>query len=205
MGMNRWMLAVALFSTGLLWPRASRAAVSMQSGPALASAQQASLESDEASEAASLEGARVKAGKTMDGGSAASEASMVEGREGQGLRHGLAARYPQLAMMGGGGVPPPNRGPQAAGRKRIPTWAVYGGAAVLGALQGGLAAGLAGALGGAVLGLGAAWLYERGDFGGAFGLTAGGIIGSFLGGPLGGLIGAAIGGLIGHALGKLVG
>lgn len=202
--MGRLALSAALLSA-LIAPRPLRAAVTLQSGPALAAAEQASLEGEAALETSALEAARTAAGKTMDGASTFSADPTVEAQDGQGLRHGLAGSPMRLATAGGGPVPPPNRGQGAKGRKKIPTWAVYGGAAVLGGLQGFLSAGLAGALGGVVLGLGAAYLYEKGDFGAAFGMTAGGIIGSFLGGPLGALIGGAVGGLIGHFLGKLFG
>ena len=78
-----------------------------------------------------------------------------------------------------------------------------GAGAVLGGLQGFFTAGLFGAVAGAGLGLAAAWLFHKKDYGASFGVTAGSIIGSALGGPIGGVIGAVVGGLIGHLLGKL--
>jgi hypothetical protein len=99
-------------------------------------------------------------------------------------------------------IPPPPSKPATTANK-ISTGLMLGGAAFLGGLQGWLAAGVAGAAAGAALGLGAAWLFHKGDYGGAFGMTAGAIVGTALGGPLGGLIGAAVGGLAGHFLGKL--
>ncbi len=80
---------------------------------------------------------------------------------------------------------------------------VMGGAALLGGLQGWFSAGIIGAAAGAGLGLAAAWLFHKKDYGGAFGVTAGAIIGTAFGGPIGGLIGAVVGGIIGHFLGKL--
>ncbi|MDD5304737.1 MAG: hypothetical protein PHS14_16705, partial [Elusimicrobia bacterium] len=88
---------------------------------------------------------------------------------------------------------------------KITTALILGGAAVLGGLQGWFSAGLLGAAAGAGLGLAAAWLFHKKDYGGAFGVTAGAIIGTAFGGPIGGLIGAVVGGLIGHFLGKLFG
>ena len=82
---------------------------------------------------------------------------------------------------------------------KLTTGLVMGGAAVLGGLQGWFAAGLLGAAAGIGLGLAAAWLFHKGDYGGAFGVTAGAIIGS----AFGGLIGAVVGGVLGHFLGKL--
>ena len=76
------------------------------------------------------------------------------------------------------------------------------GSAALGALQGWFSAGLLGAAAGAGLGLAAAWLFHKKDYGGAFGITAGAIIGTAFGGPIGGLIGAVVGGILGHFLGK---
>lgn len=97
-------------------------------------------------------------------------------------------------------------GPEAGGMRRgLSTGLVLAGGAALGALQGFLSAGPVGALAGGVLGLGAAWLYTKGQPAAAFGATAGGIIGSFFGGPLGGLVGAGLGAVLGWGLGKLFG
>lgn len=98
---------------------------------------------------------------------------------------------------------PPAPGADRPSEKKLTTGLVMGGAAVLGGLQGFLTAGLLGAAAGAALGLAAAWLFHKRDYGGAFGVTAGAVIGTALGGPLGAVVGAAIGGLIGHFLGKL--
>jgi len=86
---------------------------------------------------------------------------------------------------------------------KLGTGLMMGGAAALGGLQGFLSAGIIGAAAGAGLGLAAAWLFHKKDYGGAFGVTAGAIIGTAFGGPIGGLIGAVVGGVIGHFLGKL--
>lgn len=72
----------------------------------------------------------------------------------------------------------------------------------LGALQGWFTHGLKGALAGGVIGLAAAYLFQKGDIGGFAGVSIGAIIGSFLGGPIGALIGAALGGVAGHFIGK---
>lgn len=89
------------------------------------------------------------------------------------------------------------------GGSKLTSGLVMGGAAALGGLQGWFSAGLLGAAAGAGLGLAAAWLFHKKDYGGAFGVTAGAIIGTAFGGPIGGLIGAVVGGIVGHFLGKL--
>lgn len=101
-------------------------------------------------------------------------------------------------------VPNPVEKKQEEGGK-LSTGLMMAGAAALGGLQGWFAAGLLGAAAGAGLGLAAAWLFHKKDYGGAFGVTAGAIIGTAFGGPIGGLIGAVVGGVIGHFLGKLFG
>lgn len=98
---------------------------------------------------------------------------------------------------------PPPAGEAGAGSSRLSTGLMMGGAALLGGMQGWFSAGLLGAAAGAGLGLAAAWLFHKKDYGGAFGVTAGAIIGTAFGGPIGGLIGAVVGGVIGHFLGKL--
>ncbi|MDP3542815.1 MAG: hypothetical protein Q8T11_10165 [Elusimicrobiota bacterium] len=98
---------------------------------------------------------------------------------------------------------PPLAGEQGARSSKLSTGLMMGGAALLGGMQGWFSAGLLGAAAGAGLGLAAAWLFHKKDYGGAFGVTAGAIIGTALGGPIGGLIGAVVGGVIGHFLGKL--
>jgi hypothetical protein len=87
--------------------------------------------------------------------------------------------------------------------KKIPTWAIYGGAAVLGGLQGFFTGGPLGALAGAAMGVAGAYFYKKGDYGTAFGMMGGAIVGTALGGPIGGIIGAVVGGLLGHFLGEL--
>ncbi|MCR4294221.1 MAG: hypothetical protein NUW21_01705 [Elusimicrobia bacterium] len=100
---------------------------------------------------------------------------------------------------------PPPIGGKDAGSSRLSSGLMMGGAALLGGLQGWFSAGLLGAAAGAGLGLAAAWLFHKKDYGGAFGVTAGAIVGTALGGPIGGLIGAVVGGVIGHFLGKIFG
>ncbi len=85
----------------------------------------------------------------------------------------------------------------------IKTGIMMAGSGALGALQGWFTAGLVGAAAGLGLGLAAAWLFHKKDYGGAFGVTAGAIIGTAFGGPIGGLVGAVVGGILGHFLGKL--
>lgn len=98
---------------------------------------------------------------------------------------------------------PPPIGEKGARSSQLSTGLMMGGAALLGGMQGWVSAGLLGAAAGAGLGLAAAWLFHKKDYGGAFGVTAGAIVGTALGGPIGGLIGAVVGGVIGHFLGKL--
>ena len=98
--------------------------------------------------------------------------------------------------------PPPAGGTEPGGSK-LSSGIMMAGAALLGGMQGWFSAGLLGAAAGAGLGLAAAWLFNKKDYGGAFGVTAGAIIGTALGGPIGGVIGAVVGGLVGHFLGKL--
>jgi hypothetical protein len=100
-------------------------------------------------------------------------------------------------------VEPPAGVEKKSDGSKLSTGLMMGGAAVLGGLQGWFAAGLVGAAAGAGLGLAAAWLFHKKDYGGAFGVTAGAIIGTAFGGPIGGLIGAVVGGILGHFLGKL--
>jgi len=102
-------------------------------------------------------------------------------------------------------VEPPLGVETKPGGSRITSGVIMAGAAALGGLQGWFAAGLLGAAAGAGLGLAAAWLFHKKDYGGAFGVTAGAIIGTAFGGPVGALIGAVVGGVIGHFLGKLFG
>ncbi len=93
--------------------------------------------------------------------------------------------------------------PEGEEKKGLPGWAVYAGAGALGAL-GGIGSGLFGMVAGAGFGLGAAYFYQKGDYGAAFGILGGAAIGTALGGPIGGLIGALVGGLIGHFVGNFI-
>lgn len=90
-------------------------------------------------------------------------------------------------------------------KSKISSGLMLAGATALGGLQGWFTAGMLGAVAGAGLGLAAAWLFQKKDYGASFGVTAGAIIGTAFGGPIGGLIGAVVGGVIGHVLGKLFG
>lgn len=113
-----------------------------------------------------------------------------------------------LAKAGPGAREPkvePPLGVEQKPKSKISSGLVMAGAAALGGLQGWFAAGLLGAAAGAGLGLAAAWLFHKKDYGAAFGVTAGAIIGTAFGGPIGGLIGAVVGGVVGHFLGKLFG
>ncbi|UPT74381.1 MAG: hypothetical protein M0D55_01130 [Elusimicrobiota bacterium] len=141
--------------------------------------------------------ARTRAGRAFDGNPEA-DADVV-GRE-----TGGAPRLARSAPAERRAAPEP---PVAGGDKKkgsnLSTGLLLGGSAALGGLQGWFAAGALGAVAGAGLGLAAAWLFHKKDYGGAFGVTAGAIIGTALAGPVGGLIGAVVGGVIGHFLGKL--
>jgi hypothetical protein len=98
---------------------------------------------------------------------------------------------------------PPSPGPGGVVGK-LPAWAVYGGAAVVGGLQGWVTGGLMGAGAGIIGGLAGAWLLRKGEYGAALGLAVGGIVGSMMFGPIGGLIGGLLGGLLGWGAQKLV-
>lgn len=143
--------------------------------------------------------ARDAAGAAFDGGAPNGDAVGADGRtikKGIPLKPALAVAHP------GQDAPPPPAAEKPHGSK-LSSGLMLAGAAFLGGLQGWFAAGLVGAAAGAALGLGAAWLFHKGDYGGAFGMTAGAIIGTALGGPVGGLVGAVVGGVVGHFLGKL--
>lgn len=142
--------------------------------------------------------ARDTAGAALDGNARSADA--VEGRG--SIRKGIPLQKPApaAAARAGADVPTPM---SKQDPDKLSHGLILGGAAVLGGLQGWFSAGLVGAAAGAGLGLAAAWLFSKKDYGGAFGVTAGAIIGTAFGGPLGGLIGAAIGGIVGHFLGKL--
>lgn len=142
--------------------------------------------------------ARDTAGAALDGNPPSTDA--VDGRG--SIKRGLPLQKPSLAAStrAGSDVPLPMSKDDP---NKLSHGLILGGAAVLGGLQGWFSAGLVGAAAGAGLGLAAAWLFSKKDYGGAFGVTAGAIIGTAFGGPLGGLVGAAIGGIVGHFLGKL--
>lgn len=168
-------------------------APSAHAGDARRQAKDAALVSPSGSDTAVRDGA----GRPFDGNP--DEESDVVGRDSSGaprLAKTAKAERPPRAE------PPPTDGGKKEGSK-LSTGLLMGGSAALGGLQGWFAAGLVGAAAGAGLGLAAAWLFHKKDYGGAFGVTAGAIIGTAIAGPIGGLIGAVVGGVIGHFLGKL--
>jgi hypothetical protein len=140
------------------------------------------------------------AAAAYDGGAPNGDAVADDGtgsiKKGIPLKPSLAAERP-----GKDAPPPPSS--KKAGPSTVSTGLMLGGAALLGGLQGWFGAGLLGAAAGAGLGLAAAWMFHKGDYGAAFGMTAGAIIGTAFGGPIGSLVGAVVGGLVGHFLGKL--
>jgi hypothetical protein len=139
------------------------------------------------------------AGAAFDGGNPNADAVTDDGK--RTIKKGIPLTAASPSDRPGKDVPTP---PSEDGPKsKLSTGMMLGGAAVLGGLQGWFAAGALGLAAGAGLGLAAAWMFHKGDYGAAFGITAGAIVGSVLGGPIGGLIGAAVGGLVGHFLGKL--
>lgn len=155
--------------------------------------------SQSAAGAGDLGQAKDGAAAAMDGNAASDSAVADDGtrRVKKGLR---LSKAENLKVAGKDAPPPPSKDePQS----KLSTGLMLGGAAALGGLQGFLAAGLVGAAAGIGVGLGAAWLFHKKDYGGAFGMTAGAIIGTAFGGPIGGLVGAVVGGIVGHFLGKL--
>lgn len=118
-------------------------------------------------------------------------------------RLGLTKPTPRATVDPDKDAPPAPKDKKDRAKGDLSTGLMLGGAAALGGLQGFMATGIVGAFAGAGLGLAAAWLFHKKDYGGAFGVTAGAIVGTALGGPIGGLIGAVAGGLLGHFLGKL--
>ena len=154
------------------------------------------------SAAASPDNAQAKDGAAAayDGGAPNGDAVAGDGtgsiKKGIPLKPALAAERP-------GKDSPPPPASKKDGSSTVSTGLMLGGAALLGGLQGWFGAGLIGLAAGAGLGLAAAWMFHKGDYGGAFGVTAGAIIGTAFGGPIGSLVGAVVGGLVGHFLGKL--
>ncbi|MDE2490089.1 MAG: hypothetical protein KGM24_04530, partial [Elusimicrobia bacterium] len=164
-----------------------------------------------AREAAALGGSAAAAGDAtlakeaaaapFDGGAISPNVVSPDGRS--VVRSGVRLKKPtDRPAVKAADIPTPGADREPRSRK-LSGDLVLGGAAALGGLQGWFSAGLVGAGAGALLGLGAAWLFQKKDYGGAFGATAGGIVGAALGGPLGGVVGAVLGGLLGHVLGRL--
>ena len=136
----------------------------------------------------------------FEGGALRSDAVADDGK--RVVKKGIPLSRPgALAAAAKSAPPAPGRDQPTGGR--LSTGLIMGGAGLLGGMQGFLTAGLLGAAAGAGLGLAAAWLFHKKDYGGAFGVTAGAIIGTALGGPLGAIVGAVVGGVVGHFLGKL--
>jgi hypothetical protein len=174
--------------------------VSARAADARGQAGDAALLSGSAQQAPDETGAREAAARPFDGGNAADRTVVAPGV----TRGAAPLAKPAAAGREAKVEPPPGVETKPEGGK-LTTGLMLGGAALLGGLQGWFSAGLLGAAAGAGLGLAAAWLFHKKDYGGAFGVTAGAIIGTAFGGPIGGLIGAVVGGVIGHFLGKLFG
>ncbi|MFA6093613.1 MAG: hypothetical protein WCU88_10845 [Elusimicrobiota bacterium] len=114
-----------------------------------------------------------------------------------------SVRDKSLMLAAASDSPAEKAKPSSGIGKKIGKGAVVAGA---GTISGLLGAGKEGLLGGLVwgaLGLGAAYLMMKGDYGGAIGTGVGGVVGEILGGPLGGIIGGIVGGIIGHFIGKM--
>ncbi len=169
-----------------------------RAGDAKKQARDAALLSNGAVEAGDLTGSREAAARPFDGGVTSDQTVVAPGV----TRKASPLARPVIGTREAKAEPPLGVEKNPDGSK-LTSGLILGGAALLGGLQGWFSAGLIGAAAGAGLGLAAAWLFHKKDYGGAFGVTAGAIIGTALGGPIGGLIGAVVGGVIGHFLGKL--
>jgi hypothetical protein len=141
------------------------------------------------------------ASAALDGNAVSDDAVADDGT--RTIKKGAALGRPMDLTAARRDAPPAPGAEKENDGSKLGTGLMLGGAAVLGGLQGWFGAGLVGAAAGAGLGLAAAWLFHKKDYGGAFGVTAGAIIGTAVAGPLGGLVGAVVGGLLGHFLGKL--
>ncbi len=151
----------------------------------------------------SLEGASARSGLTIDGAGRTRGGGAVDARgqtAEQAYARGYTAGKKSNLTVAAANVPSP-KGEEA--KPKIPGWAVYGGAAVLGGVQGFLSGGPLGAVVGAALGLAGVHMFQKGNYGASFGIMGGALLGSALGGPIGAVIGALIGGIIGHFAGKL--
>lgn len=159
----------------------------------------AALQTEGASQAGDPDAAREAAARPFDANRAEDNTVVAPGV----TRRASPLTKPRPDERRGKAEPPNPVEKKAESGSKVSSGLMMGGAAALGGLQGWLSAGLVGAAAGAGLGLAAAWLFHKKDYGGAFGVTAGAIIGTAFGGPIGGLIGAVVGGVIGHFLGKL--
>lgn len=163
-------------------------------------AQGAAIAGQAAVEAPDREQAKDAADAAFEGGPLHEDAVADDGK--RVVKKGIPLSKPgALAAAAKGAPPAPGQDSPTGGK--LSTGLVMGGAALLGGMQGFLSSGLLGAVAGAGLGMAAAWLFHKKDYGGAFGVTAGAIIGTAFGGPIGAVVGAVVGGLIGHFLGKL--
>lgn len=152
----------------------------------------------------SIERTSVQSGLTIDGSGMNRGGGMVNaaGAAKKAYALGYAKGRKSNLVVAASGVPAPD-GKEAEPGFKIPNWAVYGGAAVLGAVQGFFSGGPIGAVIGMGLGLAGAHLFKKGNYGASIGITVGAMIGTMFGGPIGAIIGGLIGGLIGHFIGKL--
>ncbi|MFI5346926.1 MAG: hypothetical protein ACHQ51_11185 [Elusimicrobiota bacterium] len=169
-------------------------------GPAVQRLNDAAALSQSAADAPDLGQAKDGAAAAIDGSAPNGDAVADDGT--RAVKKRLPLGKP-MNLTAAGKVSPPAPGAQKEEGSKLGTGLMLGGAAALGGLQGWFTSGLVGAAAGVGLGLAAAWLFHKKDYGGAFGVTAGAIIGTAIAGPLGGLVGAVVGGLVGHFLGKL--
>lgn len=147
-----------------------------------------------------LENSAALAGQTVDNGRA--DGAVVEGRDSSG-RPRLAPASDAGRKDGKAEVPAPGK-KSPGGWTKGDTAKVVGGG-LLSGLIGFADDGMTGGLIWGAIGLGAAYLMVKGDYGGALGTAAGSIAGSLLGGPIGSIIGGLVGGIIGHFLGEALG
>lgn len=193
-------------STALVLGLAAPASAKPSTGEAFRQASALEADSSAGAYAAYHEAASASAGRVMDGAGSADTVvadgsrRLIRLESSRPRGASVTADLPDPASKAGE-VPSPE--PEGDKKSKLPSWAVYGGSAVLGAASGFFSAGLLGAAAGAASGLAAAWLFSQGDYGGAFGVAAGTMAGMAFGGPIGAVIGAVVGGLLGHFIGKL--
>lgn len=147
-----------------------------------------------------IEDSAALAGQTVDNGRA--DGAVVEGRDSSG-RPRLAPAAEGEKKVKTDAVPAPGK-KSGSGWTKGDTAKVVGGG-VLSGLIGFADDGMMGGIIWGAIGLGAAYLMVKGDYGGALGTAIGSIAGSLLGGPIGSIIGGLVGGIIGHFLGESLG